>query len=60
MTVATRADWTIWVNQSRRTPGVAEDPLEVRVQRGQVEQGLADVEHLHTAHRDLLALPGPR
>jgi hypothetical protein len=32
----------------------------VRVEGGQVEQGLVDVEHLHTAHRDLLASPGPR
>jgi hypothetical protein len=35
--------------------GVPEDPLEVRVQRGQVEQGLIDVEDLYTAH---LGLPG--
>jgi hypothetical protein len=38
----------------------AEDPLEVRVHRGQVQQGLVDVEHLHAAHRDLRAESGPR
>jgi hypothetical protein len=40
--------------------GVAEDLLEVRVHRREVQQRLVDVEHLHTAHRDLLALPGPQ
>ena len=40
--------------------GVPEDPPEVRVHRGQVQQRLVDVEHLHTAHRDLLPLPRPR
>jgi hypothetical protein len=31
-------------------PGVAEGPLEVRVQGRQVEEGLVDVEHLDAVH----------
>jgi hypothetical protein len=60
VTVATRADWIIWVNQDRRTPALPKIRWKCGSQRGQVEQRLVDVEHLHTAHRDLLALPGPR
>jgi hypothetical protein len=60
MTVATRADWIIGVNRTGATPAVPKIRWKCGSQRGQVEQGLVDVEHLDTGHRDLLALPGPR
>jgi hypothetical protein len=39
VTVATRADWIIWVNQDRRTPASPKMRWKCGSQRGQVEQG---------------------
>jgi hypothetical protein len=59
VTVATRADWIIWLYQVTRTPASPKVRWKCGVHGGKVEQGLVDVEHLHTAHVDLLALPDP-